>query len=105
SFAFVRAINPQRLARSSVSSDDKPALIHREIEDAVDHDGRCFASGLRVRHKTVRLPDPGNSKVFNIVAIDLIQSTIMRASVFAAVHAPFTGLRSLLRNDRMDPKQ
>src|SRR5262249_39215023 len=61
SLAFIRAVDPKRLAGGGIGGNDEAALIHREIKNAVHHDRRRLAAGLGIRNKAIRLPNPRDS--------------------------------------------
>src|SRR5262249_4963310 len=96
SLTFVGTVDPKSLASRCIGSDDKAALIHREIKNTVDHDRRRLAAGLRVWSEAVRLPDPRDLQIFDVFAIDLIKGRVVRAAVLGAVNAPFSVLDALL---------
>src|SRR5215510_4560996 len=53
SLTFIGTIDPARLARHGIGGDDKPALIHCEVKNTVDHYRGRFAAGLRVWNEAV----------------------------------------------------
>src|SRR4051812_9323015 len=104
-FTLIRTVYPQCFARARIGGDDIAPLVHGEVEDAVDHDRRRLAAGLRIRQQAVGLPDPGDFQILDIVAIDLIEWRVMRTPILPSETPPFPALRALLRNGRMDPEQ
>src|SRR6185295_3330927 len=88
SLTLIRPVNPQGLTSSRICSNGKAALVHREVKNAVDHDGSRLAAGLRIRDKAVGFPDPCDLQILDVVAVNLIQRRIESSPVFGAIGAP-----------------
>src|SRR5579871_2481710 len=82
-------MHPQRLAARSVNCDHIASGTRRDVEDAIDHEGRSFVIEIRVISKILGLPLPGDLEVLDVIAVDLIERRILSALRVATVIAPF----------------
>src|SRR5438093_834949 len=95
-FAFIHAIHPQSIAGPCIRSHYGTVISGSEIENSIDVEWSRLALELS-RAEIVGLPRPGDFEVLHIVAVDLIQGGIARASQLAPVRPPLSILRAVLR--------
>ena len=75
---------PQQVCRPRV---DRPDIVrHREVNDAVDHNGRRFDAGI-----LTGLKSPGEAQVVHIGRRDLGERTVASSGVIAVKSGPAIG--------------
>ena len=97
--AFVEAERPQQFAGDGVERDDGAAGAGGGIDDAIDGQRRAFQLVLRPAAEHVGLEAPGDFKILEIVAVDLIERQIAAAGEIGIVGGPVDSVGRRLADD------
>ena len=93
-------MRPDHLTGSGIDGDDSASRAGGRVENPVGDERRRLEIEFRRRAQVVGFESPCDLEIVEIRAGDLVEGRIMCIPQVAPVRAPFSVLRSLLRDQR-----
>ena len=91
------AVYPERFAGGRVDGGDVASCASGRVEHAIDHERRCLEVVVGSGTEVFCLPAPGDYEFSGIVNVNLVERGVLSVAGAAAVAAPLSIRRALLR--------
>src|SRR4029079_12768987 len=89
-FVFVQAVFPEQFAAGRIESHYCATRSGSRVEDTIGHQWCRLEIEFSARSKIVRFEAPRHFQLAEVVAVDLIESSVSRAPEIRTIRAPFS---------------